>query len=249
MSTSPRLPLLILDGLVREVKIANCYILQHKDDAPEMRPEQFDISHWQQRPGYEVISSGRGGSVRIELDGRAAILRRYHRGGVVGKFLNDQYLWMGKTLSRPWREWKILQRAQGAGLPVPEPIAASICRSGLCYRASLITAFLNETETLTHRLQQTALKPGYWHAIGILIKRMHVAGIRHADLTSDNILIDSQDQFYLIDFDMARVMNHIDDWQWRPLYRLQRSIEKRDRNRKLYFEEDNWQELMDGYQS
>ena len=78
---------------------------------------------------------------------------------------------------------------------------------------------------------------------------MHVAGIRHADLTSDNILIDSQDQFYLIDFDMARVMNHIDDWQWRPLYRLQRSIEKRDRNRKLYFEEDNWQELMDGYQS
>jgi 3-deoxy-D-manno-octulosonic acid kinase len=78
---------------------------------------------------------------------------------------------------------------------------------------------------------------------------MHAAGIRHADLTSDNILIDSQDRFYLIDFDMARVMNRIDDWQWRPLYRFQRSMEKRDRKQKLHFDDDDWQELMDGYQS
>ena len=234
---------------MREVKSANCYILQQRDDSRQLQPEQFEVTHWQQRPGYEVISSGRGGSVRIELDGRAAILRRYHRGGVVRKILSDQYLWMGKTLSRPWREWKILQRARRAGLPVPEPIAASICRTGLCYRAALITAYLPDTETLTNRLQRTELEPGCWHRIGLLIKRMHVAGIRHADLTSDNILIDSQDQFYLIDFDMAQVMNRIDDWQWRPLYRFQRSIEKRDRNQKLQFDEDDWQDLMDGYQS
>jgi 3-deoxy-D-manno-octulosonic acid kinase len=234
---------------VREVKTSNCYILQQRDDARQLLQEQFEINHWQQSPGYEVISSGRGGSVRIELDGRAAILRRYHRGGVVGKLLSDQYLWMGKTLSRPWREWKILQRARRAGLPVPEPIAASICRYGLWYRAALITAYLQDTETLTHRLERTELKPGCWHRIGLLIKRMHTAGIRHADLTSDNILVDSQDQFYLIDFDMARVMNRIDDWQWRPLYRLQRSMEKRDRNRKLQSGDDDWQELMDGYQS
>ena len=234
---------------MREVKSANCYILQQRDDTRQLQPEQFDVTHWQQRPGYEVISSGRGGSVRIELDGRAAILRRYHRGGVVRKILSDQYLWMGKTLSRPWREWRILQRACRADLPVPEPIAASICRTGLWYRAALIMAYLPDTETLTNRLQRTELKPGCWHRIGLLIKRMHVAGIQHADLTSDNILIDSQDRFYLIDFDMARVMNRIDDWQWRPLYRFQRSIEKRDRNRKLQFDEDDWQELMDGYQS
>jgi len=234
---------------VREVKSSNCYILQRRDDARQLLQEQFEASYWQQRPGYEVISSGRGGSFRIELDGRAAILRRYHRGGVIGKLLSDQYLWMGKTLSRPWREWKILQRAHRAGLPVPEPIAASICRSGLWYRAALITAYLQDTETLTQRLERTELKPGGWHRIGLLVKRMHTAGIRHADLTSDNLLVDSQDRFYLIDFDMARVMNHIDDWQWRPLYRFQRSMEKRDRNRKLQFDEDDWQELMDGYQS
>jgi 3-deoxy-D-manno-octulosonic acid kinase len=78
---------------------------------------------------------------------------------------------------------------------------------------------------------------------------MHAAGIRHSDLTSDNLLIDSRDRFYLIDFDMARVMNVIGDWQWRPLYRFQRSLEKRHRNRKLHFDDDDWQALMDGYQS
>ena len=49
--------------------------------------------------------------------------------------------------------------------------------------------------------------------------------------------------------DMARVMNVIGDWQWRPLYRFQRSLEKRHRNRKLHFDDDDWQALMDGYQS
>ena len=234
---------------MREVKSSNCYFLQQRDDSREFLQEHFEVAYWRQRPGYEVISSGRGGSIRIELDDKAAILRRYHRGGAVGKLLSDQYLWMGKILSRPWREWKILERARRAGLPVPKPVAACICRSGLWYRAILITAYLQDTETLTQRLQRIKLKPDCWHRIGLLIKRMHAAGIRHADLTSDNILIDSQDRFYLIDFDMARVMNRIDDWQWRPLYRFQRSMEKRDRNQKLHFDDDDWQELMDGYQS
>jgi 3-deoxy-D-manno-octulosonic acid kinase len=235
--------------MMREVKTSKCYILQQRNDEREIPDEYFETDYWRQRPGYEVISSGRGGSVRIELDDRAAVLRRYHRGGAVGKLLSDQYLWLGKTLSRPWREWKILQRARRAGLPVPEPIAACICRSGLWYRAALIMAYLQDTETLTQRLRRTELKTGCWHGIGLLIKRMHAAGIRHADLTSDNILIDSQDRFYLIDFDMAQVMNRIDEWQWRPLYRFQRSIEKRDRNHKLHFDDDDWQDLMDGYQS
>ena len=69
------------------------------------------------------------------------------------------------------------------------------------------------------------------------------------DLNSDNILIDSKDRFYLIDFDRARVVKQLDDWQWQPLYRLQRSIDKRHRQQALNCSEDDWQALMDGYQS
>jgi 3-deoxy-D-manno-octulosonic acid kinase len=233
----------------QEHKSANCHILQASGLNQHLDSGHFDPGHWREQEGFRQRVGGRGGTCMIELDGRRAVLRRYHRGGLVGRFLYNQYLWLGKNLSRPWREWKVLELARAAGLPAPEPLAACICRSGLSYRAALITAYLENTEMLTERLERTDLGADVWYALGQLVKRMHDAGIRHADLTSDNVLIDNEDRFYLIDFDQARVMKRLDDWQWRPLLRFRRSIEKRDRRRKLYFGENDWQALMDGYQS
>jgi 3-deoxy-D-manno-octulosonic acid kinase len=235
--------------MVRKVKSSKCYILQPQASAWEFEDEHFAASYWQQQPGYQPVSGGRGGSCRIEVGGRSAILRHYYRGGLVAKLLTVQYLWFGKTLTRPWREWNILLRARKAGLPVPEPIAACACRSGLWYRAAIITAYLEGTEILAQRLAREVLKQKSWYRLGLLIKHMHSEGIRHADLNASNILIDARDQFYLIDFDKARVMNQIDDWQWRPLYRLQGSLNKFSRKQNLNFSADNWQALMDGYQS
>lgn len=233
----------------REVKTSNCYILQQPDDTRQFEKQHFDADYWQQQPGYRAIGGGRGGSIRIELDGQIAVLRQYYRGGMIGKILTDQYLWMGRAQTRPWREWVILEHALNAGLPVPEPIAACVCRSGLYYKASIIIAYLEDTETLTQRLERQTLEADCWHRLGLLLKRMHGEGIRHADLNSDNILIDTQDRFFLIDFDKARIMKRLDDWQWRPLHRLQRSIEKRNLKQTLRFDMDDWQALMDGYQS
>ncbi len=234
---------------MRETRSSKGYILQQQDCAWEFKDEHFETGYWRQRPGFQATIGGRGGSSLIDIDGSKAVLRRYHRGGVIGKLLSDQYLWMGRALTRPWRECNILLRAGNAGLPVPEPIAACVSYSGLWYRAALITAYLEDTEMLTQRLERGKLQPDCWHNLGLLVKRMHVAGIRHADLTSDNVLIDSLDRFYLVDFDRARVMNRIDDWQWRPLYRFQRSIDKRSQKLNLCYGEDDWQALMDGYQS
>lgn len=235
--------------MTREFKSSKCFILQSRDCAHEFSDEEFTGDYWQHQPGHQATVGGRGGSYLIDIDGRQAVLRRYLRGGQIRKLLSDQYLWLGWRMTRPWREWQILQRALRAGLPVPEPIAACACRSGLWYRAALITAYLKDTEMLTQRLQREKLPPESWHYLGLLIKRMQAEGIRHADLNSDNLLIDSQNRFYLIDFDRARVMNQIDDWQWQPLYRLQRSIDKRNRKLNLHYDEDDWQLLMDGYQS
>ena len=102
---------------------------------------------------------------------------------------------------------------------------------------------------MTQRLQREKLPAEDWQRLGLLIRRMHVLGIRHADLTTDNILMDSEDRFYLVDFDKARFMRRLDDWQWQPLYRLQRAIEKRDRLYDLNYDQDDWQAFMDGYQS
>jgi len=228
---------------------SKCQVRQQEGLDWQFLDEHFDPRFWQQKAGFQATIGGRGGSCLIELDGRKAVLRRYHRGGVMGNLFFDQYLWLGQSLSRPWREWDVLLRARAADLPVPEPIAACTCRSGLLYRAALITVFLDDTEMMTERLQRENLSRECWYKLGMLVKQMHTAGIRHADLTSDNILMDSSDRFYLVDFDKARIMNTLDDWQWQPLYRFQRSMVKRHGQQHLHYDADDWQALMDGYQS
>lgn len=233
----------------REVRSGNCFILQRQDNRQDFAADHFSPDYWKEDPGFSQRIGGRGGSRLIEVEDGKAVLRQYHRGGFVGNLLSNQYFWLGKRLSRPWREWQALEHARKAGLPVPEPIAACACRKAFWYRAALITAYLEDTEMLTQRLERKPLGPGLWQQLGMLFRRVHEAGIRHADLTSDNLLIDSADRFYLIDFDRARIMKRLDDWQWQPLYRFQRSMVKRDRNRRLYYADNDWQALMDGYQS
>lgn len=234
--------------MVLEIDSAGCRVRQQADLQWQFRAEHFSAGFWQQQPGFAATLGGRGGSCLIEIDGRKAVLRRYHRGGVVGNLFSDQYLWLGQAQTRPWREWEILERARVAGLPAPQPIAACTCRSLLWYRAVLITAYLEGTEMMTERLRRERLPGHSWHLLGTLIKRMHVAGIRHADLTSDNILMDADDRFYLVDFDKARMMPRLEDWQWQPLYRFQRGLNKRHRQQALHFGEEDWQAFMDGYE-
>lgn len=233
----------------REITTSKCRIRQQEDIDWQFSDEHFELDYWRQTPGFETTAGGRGGSCVIVVAGRRMLLRRYRRGGAVRKLTSDQYFWLGQSLSRPWREWDILLRARAAGLPAPEPIAACICRSGPWYRAALITAFLDDTEMLTQRLRQLQLPRDCWYRLGLLVKQMHAAGIRHADLNSDNVLMDSEDRFYLVDFDKARVMKRLDDWQWQPLLRFQRSLEKRNRKQRLHYDGEDWQAFMDGYQA
>jgi len=233
----------------REISASKCCIRQIEEAGWQFSDEHFELDYWRQTPGFEATAGGRGGSCVIEVAGRRMLLRRYRRGGAVRKLTSDHYFWLGQTLSRPWREWDILLRARDAGLPVPEPIAACTCRTGLLYRAALITGFLDDTEMLTQRLRQQQLSRDCWYRLGLLVKKMHAAGIRHADLNSDNVLLDSEDRFYLVDFDKARFMKRLDDWQWQPLLRFQRSLEKRNRKQPLLYNGDDWQAFMDGYQA
>lgn len=233
----------------REFTTSRCRIRQQADIDWQFAEEHFELSYWRRQPGFETTAGGRGGSCVIEVVGRRMLLRRYRRGGAVRKLTSDKYFWLGQSLSRPWREWDMLTLAREAELPAPEPVAACICRSGPWYRAALITAYLEGTEMLTQRLRQRQMPRENWYQLGLLVKKMHASGIRHADLNSDNVLLDSRERFYLVDFDKARVMKGLGDWQWQPLLRFQRSLEKRNRKQRLHFDSEDWQAFMDGYQS
>jgi 3-deoxy-D-manno-octulosonic acid kinase len=177
------------------------------------------------------------------------MLRQYLRGGLIARFLTDQYLWLGKRKTRPWQEWTILKLAREAALPVPKPLAICFVRTGLYYRATLMTDFFEDTETLAESLTHNSLPKESWFELGQLLKQFQVKFFRHADLNANNILIDNRGQFFVIDFDRARMMSDLGDWQWKPLYRLQRSLDKINRASHLHYGDDDWQALMDGYQA
>jgi len=231
------------------IQIGKCHILHDEDAVGNLERKHFDPAYWRASAEYENVFGGRGGSIKINLDGRSAILRQYLRGGMVARLSTDRYLWLGRSRTRAWREWSMLRLALEAGMPVPTPLGVCVCRDGLFYRAAIITAYINNSETLAERITHTALGHKSWHQLGLLLKRFQGHYFRHADLNANNILIDRQGRFYIIDFDKARMMKVLDDWQWSPLRRLQRSLEKIDRQQKLHYRSTDWQALIDGYQS
>ncbi|MFV2031924.1 MAG: 3-deoxy-D-manno-octulosonic acid kinase [Gammaproteobacteria bacterium] len=232
----------------KHTESAGCYILHDENTIDNLEARHFDPAYWHDRPDFGRIHGGRGGSIEIVLAGRPAILRRYLRGGMVAPWVSDLYLWTGKSRTRPWREWEITRLALTAGLPVPEPLGIYVQRNGLLYRAAIITALIEDTETLAKRLSHSLLDENAWYQLGSLIRRLHAHGICHPDVNTTNLLINPQGQFYIIDFDRARLMKKQGDWQWGPLSRLQRSLKKIGRQQELYYQESDWQALMDGYQ-
>ena len=192
-------------------------------------------------PGADAAGSGGRGSAWL-AGGGDWVLRHYRRGGLVARLLHDQYLWTGLERSRPWREWRLLDLLYKEGLPVPRPVAARVTRAGAWYRGDLLTRRIRDTVSLAERI--AAGNPP-WRAVGACIRRFHDAGVWHADLNAHNLLLDSVDRVYLLDFDRGERRHPARGWQRGNLARLRRSLEKLAPG----VTEQGWAELMDGYRA
>lgn len=188
-----------------------------------------------------VWKGGRGDVWMTSLVGRSAVLRRYRRGGMPARFSRDTYLYTGLERSRPWREWLVTSQLWEQGLPVPEPLAAGLCRYGPGYQAAIVTARLPDAESLLQCLSSDAGVD--WEVLATLIARFHAAGLDHVDLNVNNILL-SGGTWHLIDFDQCRLRNPEHGWRLRNITRLKRSLVKQG-----VFESASWREFEDSYSS
>ncbi|MEJ2601938.1 MAG: 3-deoxy-D-manno-octulosonic acid kinase [Gammaproteobacteria bacterium] len=211
----------------------------------------FDPSRLQ-ADGWPVLSAapdtaGRGEVRFVEGDEGRFVLRHYHRGGLVGRVLDDQFLWRGASATRPFREFRLLARLAEMGLPVPEPAAAGYRRRGLIYRADLLTRRLEGVRSLAGVLGDRPLAPGEWERIGATIRRFHDAGVCHADLNAHNIQLGANGEVWLLDFDRGR-LRPPGSWRRGNVDRLRRSLDKlAGTGGGLHFEETDWQSLLSGY--
>ncbi len=222
----------------------------------------FIPSFWVDRQALSFVAGGRGGVAFIrpgefELQPRARdvpsggdvqwALRHYRRGGFAARFSADRYLWQGEARTRSFGEWLLLRRLRQLALPVPLPIAARYRRQGLLYTADLITERLAGTRTLAEEMQAGHLTESSWALAGQTVARFHAAGVQHADLNANNILLGEEATCYLLDFDRGRIRRR-GAWEQRVLARLHRSLEKiKSTNPAAEFGAAQWEAFLRGY--
>jgi 3-deoxy-D-manno-octulosonic acid kinase len=214
----------------------------------QMSAHLFDYATWPgaaTAPGY---SGGRGPTLFIHHQGDDWVLRHYHRGGKIGQFLKDGFLFLGRDNSRPMREYDLLDCMYKLGLPSPQPVAARYVRHGLYYTADLITRQLSDVVPLSTRLMAGPLSENVWARIGECVGQFHAASVFHADLTAHNLQISGTDKVYLLDFDRGRRMPGPGGWQQSNLSRLKRSFLKISEEEAILFGSIQWDQLMAGYE-
>jgi 3-deoxy-D-manno-octulosonic acid kinase len=213
----------------------------------EAVPEQwFERQYWHDSDAVVDQALGRGTVLVVRRDDETWVLRHYHRGGLVSRFVHDHYLWLGLERTRAFREWRLLRHLLDMGLPVPRPVAARVVRQGPLYQADIITAYLASARALAEYLRDGDLSEAQWMRIGAVLKRFHDLGVNHPDLTAQNILLDTDGLVYLVDFDKAAIRRP-GRWRDAGIARLQRSLRKVALETGTTFAADSWDALRTGY--
>jgi 3-deoxy-D-manno-octulosonic acid kinase len=230
-------------------KTGNGAILYDSSIINQISDAEFVPGNWSTATLVKgVLRSAGRGNTAIVADGlREFVLRHYVRGGVPGRIVFDRYLWTGEDSTRSFSEWRLLAKLVARDLPVPRPVAARYCRTGLFYRADLLTVRIPGIRSLADRIAAGPGSENFWHDIGRGLHRFHDAGVYHADLNAYNVQVDDHDHPYLLDFDRGRIRAP-GVWRQKNLARLHRSLRKvKLLDERLHYTEANWNWLLDGY--
>lgn len=210
-------------------KIAHYSILYDANVVENIGFQWFERSYWEQQNKVIGGAPGRGTSCFIDGPEQELVLRHYMRGGLIGKVLQDLYLWTGLKRTRAWQEVHLLTELYNMGLPVPAPVAARVQRFGLWYKADLITAKLPDVVPLADVINQLPVPA--LQQVGKTIHRFHQAGLYHVDLNPRNIVLNPiTEEVFLLDFDRCRLHKAALDplSARRNLQRLHRAFVKLD---------------------
>ncbi|MDH5913334.1 3-deoxy-D-manno-octulosonic acid kinase [Vibrio splendidus] len=216
--------------------------------SPDQAKHAFDAEYWQQQNKIIGSATGRGTTWFVELDTIQAALRHYRRGGLFGKLVEDSYLYFGDEKTRSYQEFELLKVLQTSGVNVPKPIAARVVKSGVTYKADLLSEKIPNAQDLVAILREKALPKEMYQKIGAEIRKMHEAQVNHTDLNIHNILVDDSNEVWIIDFDKCKNLNG-GCWKKSNLSRLTRSFYKESEKKKLFLNHNFIELIMEGYNS
>lgn len=229
--------------------ITNSQSLILSQNSPDsVNPDWFEADYWLQNDQVVGRSFGRNTTYFFKHRTQEYVLRHYYRGGLVGRILHDAYFFTGLKNTRVWREFDLLERMQKMSLPVPQPIAARVTRKLWYYTADIIIARLPNARDLLDWLKEGPLTAQQWQNIGQTLAKFHQHGIFHADLNIHNIMLSSEQQVSLIDFDRGRQLTPAKNWQQANIKRLHQSFEKEKKKfPQLHWQTSDWQLMLTAY--
>jgi tRNA A-37 threonylcarbamoyl transferase component Bud32 len=192
-------------------------------------------------PGYEVavraVASrgdalpradvgGRAALRRVEADEGPVLARPYRKGGMLRLVRGGRF----HGALRPLRELVLLRRLQALGIPVVEAVGAVVHTGPLGWRGWLLTREVEgavDLEAWLHGGRATQEREVLREA-GRIVRRLHDAGVAHADLHPKNLLRDPSRRVVLLDLDKAFDGGGTlsDERRLENLVRLGRAVEK-----------------------
>lgn len=236
------------------IKTNNTYCLFNRNEIKDFNPKMLSSTYWQEKNAITGSAQGRGTTWFVQYNNTTSeqekhwVLRHYYRGGLIGKIINDSYFFTSLKNTRADREFSLLAHMQTLALPAPKPIAYRVLRHGLFYRADLLSSRIDNAQDLIAILTKQTINDDLWFAIGQTIQRFHQQGIYHHDLNAHNILIDTENKPWLIDFDQGEIKTVHSSWQAGNMQRLLRSFNK-EKNKlpAFHWHDSNWKALLAGY--
>lgn len=178
--------------------------------------------------GVNAALGGRTSVSVMDLDGIGSVLvKPYSRGGAIRYLVRRTYLRLGKPRCRV--EYEQMQAAGNAGINVPEPIAYA-WQGRLFYKAWLVTREIKAARTLAQLActDMDRTRMALEKFIDQLTRLIH-QNIFHADMHPGNVLVDHDNNIFIIDFDKARhYPGSRDRLRARYIDRWKRAVEKHD---------------------
>ncbi len=231
---------------IRNVTLKNQQIWYDAELLSQPVESCFDPEYWQNRSKVTGSAQGRGTTWFVQLDDCEGALRHYCRGGLFGKLIRDSYWFTDWEKTRSYAEFHLLNHLRQQGVNVPRPIAATAIRQVVGYKADILVEKIPQASDLVDILQKEALSSAVYLSIGKMIRTLHDAQVNHTDLNIHNILLDSQQKVWLIDFDKCYTQLG-DSWKEGNLNRLLRSFRKEVLRFNIQWQESDWQMIAKGY--
>lgn len=174
---------------------------------------------------------------QLDVGGRRYVVRPFRHGGLLAGLTGARYV----DPARPFRELVLADRLIGLGLPTPRVVAARARRAdGLGWYLDVVTERIEEALDLGQLLaavgrgevERGRLAP-VLRTAGRLVRSLHDAGLRHADLNARNLLVEraalrgAPPSTWVLDLDRSELGPPLDEGERRAsLRRLYRSAER-----------------------